>query len=119
MSANLTQLETADRAAAITLHSYRVDVDVREAVSPEVPGYPVVATIELSATGDTWLDFIGESVAAVTVDGEARDVDYDGARIRLTGLPEGRCTVRVEATASRASRPEMSLFWTACHSCLR
>ncbi len=99
MSANLTQLETADRAAAITLHSYRVDVDVREAVSPEVPGYPVVATIELSATGDTWLDFIGESVAAVTVDGEAREVDYDGARIRLTGLPEGRCTVCVEATA--------------------
>ena len=83
MSANLTQLETAARADAVVVHSYLVDVDVRDAPQPEVTTYPVVATIELSATADTWLDFIGESVAAVTVDGEAREVDYDAyARYR-------------------------------------
>lgn len=97
MSANLTQLETAARAASVTVHSYRVDVDVRDAITDALT-YPVVATIELTADGDTWLDFLGDSVSAVTVDGQARAVSYDGARIALTGLA-GRGVVRVEALA--------------------
>lgn len=99
MSANLTQLETAARADAVDVHSYLVDVDVRDAQQPEVTTYSVVATIELTAASDTWLDFLGDSVQSVTVDGEPREVAYDGARIALTGLPAVRCTIRVEARA--------------------
>ncbi len=99
MHANLSQQETAARAAAVTVHSYRVDVDVRDAIDPGAVTFPVVSEIELTAAGETWLDFIGDSVQCVTVDGEASEIAYDGARIALTGLPEGRCVVRVEATA--------------------
>ena len=89
MSANLTQLETAARAAAVTLHAYRVDVDVRDARDEAVTQFPVVSEIELTTTApDTWIDFIG-TVDGVTVDGEARPVDHDGARLRLTGLTTG------------------------------
>ena len=89
MSANLTQLETAARAAAVTLHAYRVDVDVRDARDEAVTQFPVVSEIELTTTApDTWIDFFG-TVDGVTVDGEARPVDHDGARLRLTGLPTG------------------------------
>lgn len=99
MSANLTQLETTARAAAIALHGYRVDVDVRDAADPGVLTFPVVSEIELTASEDTWVDFIGASVESVTIDGEPREVAYDGARIALTGLPGRRCVVRVQATA--------------------
>ena len=99
MSANLTQRETESRAAVVRVHSYRVDVDVRDAADQATPTYPVTVTIELSANGDTWLDFLGDEVLSVEVAGAARQVDYDGARIALTDLPAERCVVRVEALA--------------------
>lgn len=100
MSANLTQAETAARAAMVEVHSYRVDVDIRDAVDPAVTTFPVVSEIVLTMTsGDTWLDFIGASVDAITVDGTPFTVDYDGSRIALTDLQPGRRTLRVEATA--------------------
>ena len=96
MSANLSHAETAHRAATVEVHSYRVDVDVRDARNPDQREFPVTSTIELTAAGDTWLDFIGE-VDEVSVDGERREVEYDGARIHLRDLPAARAAVVVRA----------------------
>ncbi|MGF2948201.1 aminopeptidase N [Microbacterium alcoholitolerans] len=99
-SANLSRDETARRAASITLHEVRVELDLTGAPEHARTGFPTVTTLRFDASEDaTWLDFIGESVSKVVLNGEERDVDYDGARIQLDGL-EGENTVRVEAVAA-------------------
>ena len=96
-SANLTQAETANRARHVRVHDYRVDVDVRDATNPAAHTFPVTSSITLtSRSRETWLDFIGE-VDTLLIDGVERPVEYDGARIRLAGLPRRRCTVTVHA----------------------
>ena len=92
-SANLTQAETANRARHVRVHDYRVDVDVRDAANTAAHTFPVTSSITLtSRSKETWLDFIGE-VDALLVDGVERPVEYDGARIRLSGLPRRRSTI--------------------------
>ena len=99
-SANLTKDETARRAASITLHEVRVELDLAGAPERARTGFPTATTLTFDATeSTTWLDFIGESVDSVTVDGEARDVQWDGARILLDGLG-GSHVVRVEGIAA-------------------
>src|SRR5690606_7378406 len=88
-SANLTRAETAARARALDVHAYRVELDLRGAVDPRRTGFPTVTTLEFTASADeTWLDFIGDSVESVTVNGELVPVVYDGARIIIGGLKE-------------------------------
>ncbi|WP_129976836.1 aminopeptidase N [Rhodococcus sp. Q1] len=86
-SANLTRAETAARARALDVHSYRVELDLRGAVDARRTGFPTVTTLEFTAsTDEVWLDFIGDSVESVTVNGELVPVVYDGARIAIGGL---------------------------------
>ncbi|MCX5042179.1 aminopeptidase N [Aldersonia sp. NBC_00410] len=97
-SANLTRAETAARAAAIAVTSYRVELDLSAAPDPERVTFPTVTTVEFTANAsDSWLDFVGESVESVTVNGEAVPVVYDAARIALTGL-DAHNVVEVAAT---------------------
>ncbi|MBD0321942.1 MAG: aminopeptidase N, partial [Aldersonia sp.] len=97
-SANLTRDETARRAATITVHSYVVELDLAGAADHERPGFATTTTIEFAASApDTWLDFLGDSVESMTVNSEPAKVDFDGARIALTGLREHN-TVTVRAT---------------------
>ncbi|MBO9627225.1 MAG: aminopeptidase N, partial [Microbacterium sp.] len=99
-TANLTREETAARSAAITARSIRVELDLTGAPERARTGFPTTTTLEFEATTpETWLDFIGESVQRVTVNGEEAPVDYDGARIPLTGLAATN-TVVVEATGA-------------------
>ncbi|WP_341975021.1 aminopeptidase N [Microbacterium sp. LWO13-1.2] len=96
-SANLTREETAARSAAVTLRSIRVELDLTGAPERSRTGFPTTTTLEFDSTvAATWLDFIGESVDRVSVNGVDQSIDYDGARIALTGL-EQRNIVRVEA----------------------
>ncbi|OCG76541.1 aminopeptidase N [Microbacterium sediminis] len=93
-SANLTREETAARAASITLHEVHVSLDLTEAKDPERSGFPTASTFFLeAATPETWVDFLGEDVVAVTVNGADIPVDWDGARVRITGLEPGRRNV--------------------------
>ncbi|MGN0123741.1 MAG: M1 family metallopeptidase, partial [Rhodococcus sp. (in: high G+C Gram-positive bacteria)] len=88
-SANLTRAETAARARALDVHSYRVELDLRGAVDARRTGFPTVTTLEFTAsTDEAWLDFIGDSVESVTINGELVPVVYDGARITIGGLKE-------------------------------
>ncbi|WP_102191955.1 aminopeptidase N [Microbacterium aurantiacum] len=96
-SANLTREETAARSAAVTLRSIRVELDLTGAPEHARSNFPTITTLEFDTTvAATWLDFIGESVDRVIVNGVERSIDYDGARIALTGL-EPHNVVRVEA----------------------
>lgn len=96
-SANLTRQETAARSANVAVHSIRVELDVREATQPGQLVFGTKSTLVFDAsTSETWIDFIGESVIRVVVNGVEVPVEYDGARITVTGLAASN-TVVVEA----------------------
>ncbi|WP_307363487.1 aminopeptidase N [Microbacterium murale] len=97
-SANLTRRETAARSATFNVHQIRVELDLRDATNPQQRGFGTTTTLKFEASAtDSWIDFIGESVNRVTVNGVDVPVDYDGARIAVTGLVASN-TVVVEAT---------------------
>ncbi|GAA4197167.1 aminopeptidase N [Microbacterium oryzae] len=96
-SANLSHEAAAARSAAIFARAIRVELDLTGAPDPTQTGFPTVSTLEFAATTDeTWIDFIGEAVESVAVNGAEQPVDWDGARIRVTGLGDEN-TVRVVA----------------------
>ncbi|GAB3819102.1 aminopeptidase N [Tessaracoccus terricola] len=101
MSANLTREETAARAAAVTLTTQQVTVDLRDCQDLHQPTYPVRSAIRLTASEpETWIDYIGDSVTAVLVDGQVRPVEFDGARVQVRDLPLGQeCEVVVEGAS--------------------
>ena len=103
-SANLTRDETAARSASVSLRSIRVELDLREAQDPARNGFATTTTLEFDATtSETWLDFVGESVDEVVLNGEAQTVAYDGARIAVTGLGASNVvTVRATGAYSRS-----------------
>jgi aminopeptidase N len=103
-SANLSAAETAVRSQHVTVRSYRVELDLTAAEDAAVTGFSTTTAVELDAVSpDTWLDFIGESVESVTVNGRDVPVRYDGARILLTGLgPSNSVTVAATAAYSRS-----------------
>lgn len=93
-TANLTREETAARSAAVTVRSIRVELDLTGAPERARTGFPTTTTLEFEATaGETWLDFIGDSVEGVAVNGIDVPVVYDGARIALSGLAESNVVV--------------------------
>ncbi|MFF7292333.1 aminopeptidase N [Microbacterium sp. NPDC008134] len=99
-TANLTRDETAARSAVITVHRIRVELDLAGAPERARTGFRTVTTLEFDATAtETWLDFIGESVERVVINGEEVDVEYDGARISLRGLAATN-TVVVDAVGA-------------------
>ncbi len=99
-TANLTREETAARSAAITLHRIRVELDLTGAPERARTGFPTTTVLEFDATvQSTWLDFIGEEVVRVEVNGEERAVVYDGARLAIDGLAASNVVV-VEAVGA-------------------
>ena len=97
MADTLTFQEATARTAALTLHAYRVHLDVTHAPSDAAT---FIARTEVDLTtreAETFLDYLGEDVTAVSIDGEEQPVDFDGSRVHLTGLPtDTRITVSVE-----------------------
>ncbi|WP_435300296.1 aminopeptidase N [Timonella sp. A28] len=99
-SANLTREETAQRSQAVCLETIAVNLDLTQAADPAVSGFPVTTTLTFTATTpNTWIDFIGEAVNSVTVNGENHAVDWDGSRIHVTGLAEHN-TVTVDSVGA-------------------
>ncbi|WP_353111454.1 aminopeptidase N [Microbacterium sp.] len=100
LTANLTREETAERATRITVRRARVELDLTGAPERARTGFRTITTLEFDAsTQETWVDFIGERVDRVVVNGADHDVDYDGARIRLNGLQPSN-EVRIEAVGA-------------------
>ncbi|MDO5663389.1 MAG: aminopeptidase N, partial [Brachybacterium sp.] len=101
---NVTREAAARRSALITVENYTVHADLRDAVDPEVTGYPVETTIRFRCTqpgASVNLDFIAESVQSVQLNGEDLDVTrvVGAAQILLPELAEEN-TVTVHGTAA-------------------
>ena len=96
---NLRRDEAAARATLITTHSYDVSLDVRQAADPNIAGYTSRSVISFSASepgASTFVDFIGDSVHSVFLNGKGLPVAdvVDGSRIRLENLqPENQVTI--------------------------
>ncbi|MCI1017901.1 aminopeptidase N [Microbacterium sp. C5A9] len=99
-TANLTRGETAARSAAVSVRHIRVELDLTGAPERSRTGFASITTLEFSSTAEsTWVDFIGESVDRVVVNGVDQEVDFDGARIALRDLAETNI-VRIEGVAA-------------------
>ena len=99
-TANLTRDETGARSVAITVHRIRVELDLTGAPERSRTGFRTVTTLEFDAEAPgTWVDFIGESVDRVVLNGAEQPVDYDGARITLDGLAASN-TVVIDAVGA-------------------
>ncbi|WP_431800630.1 aminopeptidase N [Microbacterium sp. bgisy203] len=105
-TANLTRDETAARAAGIRLETVDVDLDLRSAPRTDAETFATASTLVFTAAVDeTWVDFLGASVDEVTINGVAQPVDWDGARVRLTGL-QPHNTVVIRGTARYSTSGE-------------
>ncbi|MCJ0905602.1 aminopeptidase N [Rhodococcus sp. ARC_M6] len=98
-TANLSRSEVAGRSSAVSVTGYRVELDLRSATDAAVATFRSVTTLEMQSTTDsTWLDFIGAAVESVELNGRRIPFEYDGARIRLSGI-SGSSVIRVSALA--------------------
>ncbi len=100
---NLRRDEAALRAADITWHFAEVQLDLSNATDQEATSFPSVTTLNFSsASGETFLDFIHESIQEVLVNGNPVDLEESvlDSRIYLSGLlTDAANTVRVTGRA--------------------
>jgi len=101
VTTNLTRTQARQRSAALELHTGEVELDLSESTDPARTTYPTRTTLTLTAREPgTFLDFIGDSVQSLEVNGQEREIEYDGARLTLRGLVTDQTnTVTVRATA--------------------
>ena len=93
---NLTRDEARERGRLLTVHDYRVALDLRSAIgAPPREGEPrtfrSTTTIRFSCAeegADSFADLLAPRVHSVTLNGEELAVDkvFDGSRIALPGL---------------------------------
>ncbi|MDD9208062.1 aminopeptidase N [Georgenia sp. 10Sc9-8] len=102
-TANLSRTEARRRSASVQVRDHRVELDLSAATDPGRGTFRTTTTVRFAATEpETFLDFLGPRVHAVTVNGEPREVDVDGGRIHLAGLAaENEVRVEAEAAYSR------------------
>ena len=96
---NLTRAEARHRSDTLTVHSYRVCLDLREAEDTEQPLFDVTTQICLTCSVErTFLDLAGAGGVSVVLNGVDAPVAYDGDRLEITGLtPGGTDTLVVTA----------------------
>ena len=94
---NLTRDESSGRAAVLRATAYEIDLDLT--TGPQT--FRTVTRVTFSATpgADTWIDFVGDSVQAVTLNGQALDPArvFADSRIALPDLAADN-TLVVDAT---------------------
>ncbi len=95
---NLTREEAATRSALVTVDRHEVELDVTTSDRT----FATTSTITFTCTrpgAETFLDFVGESVESITVNGTGLDpaTHYSDHRVLLTGLSHDN-VVTVRAT---------------------
>ncbi|TWE13432.1 aminopeptidase N [Rudaeicoccus suwonensis] len=97
---NLTREEAQQRATAVSVESYDVALDLTTGASTFPTRSQVRFTASPSADG-LFIDFIGPSVEAITLNGESIDpaTHFDGARISLPSVAADN-TLVIEATGA-------------------
>ena len=96
---NLTRDEAAARAALVHVESYDIDLDLTTGPTT----FRSITTVRFSAREPgqgTWIDFVGDSVEAITLNGEAIDpaVAFSDSRIALPALAADNVLL-IDATA--------------------
>jgi aminopeptidase N len=96
---NLTRAECRARAAAVTVETCCVELDLGRAADPDTTTFASRSTITLTArAGTTWVDVIADRVVRARLNGRELDTSgYDGARLPVPGLVAGHNELVVEA----------------------
>uniref|UniRef100_UPI0008383A42 aminopeptidase N n=1 Tax=Kribbia dieselivorans TaxID=331526 RepID=UPI0008383A42 len=97
---NLTRDEAEERAGLVSVQTYDVALDLTTSETT----FRTRSTITFSATtagGETFVDFIGDSVQSIDLNGAALDPadHYDGARVRVPGLAQQN-VLTIDATGN-------------------
>ncbi|MEA5454403.1 aminopeptidase N [Sinomonas sp. JGH33] len=89
---NLSRHDAARRAELIDVESCHVTLDLSGAPDAEQQVFPTASIIEFRARpgAETFLDFVGDDVTSVVLNGTPMDPAelYDGARLQIRGLAE-------------------------------
>ncbi len=88
LTPNLTRDQAAERAALLSVHGYRIDLDVTDgAGGPGTSTFRTRTEISFAATpgASTWIDFVGDEVRSAALNGQPIDVGEwtgrDGLRL--------------------------------------
>ncbi|MFW5469779.1 aminopeptidase N [Knoellia sp. CPCC 206435] len=94
---NLTRLEAEERSSLVAVDSYAVELDLTTSETT----FATTSTIRFRASegASTFVDFLGTSVDAVTLNGDVVQPAYDGTRIAVEGLAAEN-ELRIEATGT-------------------
>ncbi|HET8589586.1 MAG TPA: aminopeptidase N [Nakamurella sp.] len=91
LTPNLTREQAAERAALLTVHSYRIEVDLTDGAGrPGEKTFSTCSEISFAARpgASTYVDFVGDGIASATLNGAELDVSAWSSRagLPLTGL---------------------------------
>ena len=99
-STSIGRDEAAWRSTVVTLKALGISIDLTGAEDPAQRAFPVRSRLSLElgrpARG-LWLDFQGEGVDSLVIDGNPERVEWDGSRIALPRLGAGEHDVVVNA----------------------
>ena len=97
---NLRHEEAAWRSSVCQVPSTRVAVDLTEATACDEAAFSVRCLMRLDIRDRAeglWVDFAGQAVDSLSIDGQPCPVAWDGARIDLPVLDPGEHTVEITA----------------------
>ena len=97
---NLRREEAAWRASVCQAASSQVAIDVTTAIDPSEVAFKVRCRMRLRIRRPAeglWVDFVGQGVDSLSIDGRLVAVSWDGARIALPVLDPGEHVVEIEA----------------------
>ncbi|SPT53997.1 Aminopeptidase N [Actinomyces bovis] len=79
----------------------KVTLDLTQAPQASATCFTVrtelTVTVQTAVPDGAWVDFLGESIAEVLVDGVAQDPDWDGYRVQLPSLQPGQHNITIDA----------------------
>lgn len=82
----LTRDEAYARAELITISDYEIELDLSNAMALDEPTYPVTTTLRFTAATpgeDTFLNYLGDSVESVVINGVSHQVDQIAGTARI------------------------------------
>lgn len=97
---NLCHKETAWRASVCRVSASHVAIDITGATDLGEAAFSVRCLMRLfirQPAEGLWVDFMGQAIDSLSVDGQPAPVTWDGARIALPALRPGGHTVEIEA----------------------
>lgn len=109
MSQSTISLKLAQtRSQELHIDSTSLTLDLSQAATAAT--YPVVAEHILSTTNSTVvLDYLGEEISSVTIDGENTDFEFDGSTLTVANAPTDTAFTLSVAGVSRFSRTGQGL----------